>query len=328
MKKKIPTVREITIVARNIQSLVWEDNTLVDWAAGGIRYGLDGSITPRAVYYPFAFDAAVSLANGKCAVIYQKFGTKGLLLRHGEIVREINRSYYFAGSFEYPVAVGKGLNRRVLLAHCPDAYNRLEIEDFMTGERLSASLKRKPSDFFHSRLSFSGNGQYVMSAGWCWHPVDDVRLFDVGKAVADPRQLDSDGLLPACYADESCAAFDLTGNAYVSVYGDINEEAALNEVRIFSPGSVKAVNIYPMAERLGTIYPLGSHQVLSLYAHPKLIDLATCQTLMSWPHINSGSQVSSIQVRTAPVSVMAFDKRGRKLAVAGPDSISVLLFDA
>ena len=169
---------------RSPASLVWSGDELVDWVDGGARYRLDGSHFERQVNYAFDFDMAV--AHGDYAVICQRFGTKGLILRVSEILREINRSYYFASTFDFPVCLWTGANGRVLIAHCPEAYNRIEIDDVETGERLTAALDRKPQDFFYSRLQTSPGGANLISAGWVWHPLQLLSLFNIKAALKDP----------------------------------------------------------------------------------------------------------------------------------------------
>lgn len=149
-----------------VRSLAWLEDGLVDWVGGGARYGLDGSIRRAGVNYAYRFDAAVSTADGRFAVIYERTGTKGLVLREGNILREINRSFNQAHVYEYPICLWTRKDGRSLMAHCPDDYDRLEIDDLETGERLIPSSDRTSVDFFHSRLQISPNGTRLLSAGW------------------------------------------------------------------------------------------------------------------------------------------------------------------
>ena len=80
---------------------------------------------------------------------------------------------------------------RLLLAHCPENYCQLELEDATTGQALTASGDRKPSDFFHSRLSANPSGTRFLSAGWVWHPWSAVVTFDVGAALNSTQQFAS-----------------------------------------------------------------------------------------------------------------------------------------
>ena len=327
MKTKIPLVTEITLSAQFVRSLVWAGDFLVDWAGGGARYALDGRFIPSAVNYAFLFDAAIATPDGRCAVIYQKLGTKGLVLKDGKILREINRSFYHAHAYEYPVAVSQLPDGRHILLHCPDDYNRLEIDDFLTGERLTVSASRKPQDFFHSRLSISRNGRFALSAGWVWQPTDGVLLFDLALAIHEPNHLDECGFVDICLAEESCAVFDVTGRAWVALYGDINEEIELNEVRVIDPTHTECEQVFKIKDRAGSIFPIGNSHVLSLYEHPKLIELGSGKVVQSWSHINSGKQHSSILINQAEVPVMVFDCAGQRVAIAGQDGISVLVFE-
>jgi hypothetical protein len=68
------------IPAQGIRSLVWHGDALVDWVAGGKCYQLDGTVIPRHVNYAYRFDAACLSPSGRYAVIYERLGTKGLVL--------------------------------------------------------------------------------------------------------------------------------------------------------------------------------------------------------------------------------------------------------
>ena len=81
------------------------------------------------MYYAYSFDAAKASPDGRFAVIYEKQGTKGLLLDNGRIVRGLNRSFYKARAYEYPVALFHEPGGSLLLAHCPNTYNCIELEE-------------------------------------------------------------------------------------------------------------------------------------------------------------------------------------------------------
>src|SRR5262249_11119680 len=99
------------------------------------------------------------------------------------------RSYYFANAYEYPVAVFTLPDGSQALVHCPDSYNKLEIEELESGRRLT-TRDGKSIDFFHSRLQISPGGKYLLSAGWIWHPIDLVQLYCISNVLDDPRVLD------------------------------------------------------------------------------------------------------------------------------------------
>lgn len=165
-------------------SLAWDGDDLVDWVGGGGRR------------YAHSFDRALVSPSGRYSVIYAERQTKGLVLDRGEILREIDRSYYQADSFAYPAAVGQLPDGREVLAHCPDEYNVIQLEDLVTGKRLTRR-RGKAEDIFHSRLCFSPDGSHLLSAGWLWHPWNVVCVFDVAEALENPRSLDRARSSPA-----------------------------------------------------------------------------------------------------------------------------------
>ena len=94
-----------------VRSLIWAGDRLVDPVGGGASVGLDGSVTRRSVNWAYPFDRALASDDGQTTVLYTALGTKGLVIRGQRVVREINRSFYHADDYEFPVTVGR-LNRR------------------------------------------------------------------------------------------------------------------------------------------------------------------------------------------------------------------------
>src|SRR4029453_17234961 len=180
----------LTIPATGVRTLCWMGDDLVDWAAGGVIYHLDGSSTPAGVFYAYRFDAAVAAPSGRYVALYERLGTKALLLDNGRLLRELDRSYYHAHVYEYPIALFALPDGREVVAHCPESYRQLEIEEIASGRRLTARKKARPADFFHSRLAVNPNSTRLLSAGWIWHPVDSVSTYDLKRALADPASLD------------------------------------------------------------------------------------------------------------------------------------------
>lgn len=323
------TPHEIHIHAERVQSLVWDGDDLVDWVGGGQRYLMTGETIPRQVYYAYPFNAATSLPGSDYAAIYAKCETKGLILRRGEILREINRSYYQADAFEYPIAMFRMASGREVLVHCPDEYCRLQIEDLATGEILAKSSGPKPADFFHSRLLASPEGRHLLSAGWVWHPMDVVNVYDLAKVIVDPTHLDTGGLDIDAWAEESSAAFLPDGRLLVALNGVEDEDGDPikgAELRLFDLNAVKLLATVPTARRIGTMMPVGNDHVLALHEHPRLIDLHTGQEVQSWPHLKTGAQTSSIVRGTVPIPPMALDAYGCRFAVAQHAGITVLHF--
>ena len=78
-------------------------------------------------------------------MLYTRTQTKGVLLRNGEeIVRQINRDYYHANIYEYPVSFARLRDGREVLIHCPEEVNVLVVEDVETGEDLAARDAVRP----------------------------------------------------------------------------------------------------------------------------------------------------------------------------------------
>lgn len=81
---------------------------------------------------------------------------------------------------------------------------------------------------------------------------------------------------------------------------------------------------------LGTILAIGKHHVLSLYGHPKLIELSSGKVIHVWTDLRSGLQDSSI-VRglkgDAIPPPMAFDPARNRLAIVNLDTVTVIEFN-
>lgn len=306
---------------RGVSSLVWEGNELVDWVRGGTRYRLDGSsLDPRA-NFAYRFDRAVAFPDGRFAVIYEQRGTKGLILKQGKILREIDRSFYCAGAYEYPVVLHRLRDGRDVIVHCPDEYCKLEVEEIESGQRLTAR-EGKPLDFFHSRLQVSPDGLLLLDAGWIWHPLDELQVFDIEAALSRPESLDENhGLRLGETMIEAHAAAFSTANRLIVAAENYNDEAHSIGVYDLSEGCL--VSAAPLDEPAGTLMPVDD-MALGFFEHPKLIDVRSGKVIRRWPEIDSGSQNSSIIGQADAPPPMALDPQNRRFAVAGPDAITVV----
>jgi hypothetical protein len=116
-----------TLAATRLRSLAWDGDTLVDWV-GGARHGLDGTVENLNVGSSYRFDSAVGL--GRLGVSYEALGTKGRLLRDNgkrakdavhplsvDILREIDRSYYHADDYFFPVTLFQLSDGRDVIAY-------------------------------------------------------------------------------------------------------------------------------------------------------------------------------------------------------------------
>ena len=341
--------REITLGARDLRSLTWFGDTLVDWAAGGARYGLDGTYDPPSVIFAqndHAYDAAVATSDGATAVIYQRGGTKALVIQHGEVIKELKRDCYHADAYEYPVCIWTNLEGQTLLAHCPDNYSKIEIDNLDSGTRLTKTAhERRPADFFHSRLQVNPAGTRLLSAGWVWHPWDAVLYFDLPLALEDPRHLDQiEGSTPHSrhvgLAEESSACWQNNDRLLIAGSEEEEDPEEANEypdvVRLHPKGIVvydilqsTCLTSVTLSEPAGTMMPVGPDHVLALFRHPRLISLKDGAVVAEWPKISSGNQRSSIcwplKNRVPPI---ALDPLHRRVAIGQGDSkIHVLAFE-
>ncbi|KAA2239444.1 hypothetical protein F0L74_24905 [Chitinophaga agrisoli] len=141
--------RSITIKTNDLQTISWIGDKIVDWASAGTIYSQDGTVGRLAHgHVGYRFDGAITSPDGQYALVYTRLETKALLLKHGELLREIDRSYYCAEVHEYPAAFITGDNGRTYLIHCPKKYCRLDFEDVETGEIITDHADRAPGDFF------------------------------------------------------------------------------------------------------------------------------------------------------------------------------------
>lgn len=327
--------------AKEVHSLCWYGEMLIDWVMGGYGFRMDGSIIESSRRFAYRFDSATASPDGRFAVIYERAGTKGLLLDNGNDIREINRSYYCANDYEYPVLLFQNSAGRNLLAHCPERYCQLEIEDAATGERLTASGRRNPADYFHSQISASPSGKRLLVAGWVWHPWSMVQIFDVANALADGLHLDN-GSSPwprtryaqdegtACWLDDDTLVIGGTEeiSEVVSPLSPENGPAPVPKgLAIVNIVTGKGLRAFQYDEPPGKMFAVGKRHVLSLYRHPKLIDLETGAIVHAWPDIESGLTLDSISATLREYDPpMAFDRIRNRFAIANGGNIMVITF--
>lgn len=326
--RPMKTANIIRLEAPGVRSLLWSGDTLIDPLGAATRYGLDGTVERGNVAFGGPFDAAIALPDSAFLAIYTQGGTKALILQGRTLLREINRSYYCADDYDYPITLFRLPSGRPVIAHCPDEYNELQIDDLETGEPLTRLPGRKARDFFHSRLTASPDGRFLASAGWVWHPWDAVAVFDVEAALRDPNSLDGGGLDISADAEESSATFLPDGRLAVALFQtEIPEDdtpPAFSELKLFDLRGQGASTETRTPGRVGQIVPVDEHHVLALYQHPRLIDLRDGQVVGSWPEIASGDRTSPIFGASSPTPPMAFDPGNRRYAFADDEGITVL----
>lgn len=308
-------------------SLLWYANDLYDVAGGWTK--LTGE-PESSRWAPFGeFDTAVMSPGEDLVALVDSVGTKALLMRPlGPVIREVNRSWYHASDYRYPLALFTLPDGRTGLAHCPQEYCRLEFEVAETGEPLTAAADREPPDVFHSRLMVRKDGSHLLSAGWLWHPVGVAAIFDIERALADPRLLDaapgSTSFLDLAGMEVQAATFveDRVCVFLVDEFGD--EPLKPSTLGRWSPardGFVWAVT--PQAD-INDLLPCGPH-ILALSTHPQLYDGKDGQLIAEWPELRiPGSYGSIVHGRRAGSAVVAVDPARPRFAVAGPDVVSII----
>jgi len=317
-----------------VASLNWRGDVLIDWAGGNRVIGLNGEDSGSKFITSFGFDAAVQSPSGRYSVLYERLGTKAVVFERANHVREFNRSYYFANSYEYPIALFTHPDGRDLIAHCPDEYNRIEIEELATGKRLTGNVERKPDDFFHSRLAVSPDQRRLLSTGWIWHPLNSAALWSIDSALVDPRTLD------VSKAPDGGAGVEINDATFVDsdrVLLSSNlgaEDFAYDRVSPFRTGHVGIFDlrrdafelVTGLSERVGSMLWLGDGMFVGFYETPRVFDLATGKVTFRWPDIATPRQDSSIILHYESLPPLALDPVRRRFAVAANDRITVIQF--
>lgn len=317
-------------------SLVWHDGALVDVAAGWRRYALDGSVpVSRYTGYGPGFDAVVMAPAADVVALVRSTGTKALLLEPGgKVIRELNRSYYCAEAYRYPLALFTLPDGRTGLVHCPEQYNQLEIEVARTGERLTGGRDRDPEDFFHSRLAVSPDGRFLLSAGWVWHPLSMAEIYDLSRALQQPCVLDTppreDSWTQATGVTEISGACFAGQDVVISTSADgpdTGEPGHLGPCMLARWSAQRQQFTWSrrLAQTGGDLLPFGN-SILALYQCPRLYDAATGKLQAEWPALDTGQADSSIvwdKAFSGPARV-AVDEPGQRFAVTNGEKITVI----
>jgi hypothetical protein len=318
---------------RPVHALRWDGDDLMDWAEGPDRWSSDGTADlPRfRRSLGFAFDQTAIGASGRFQAAYAERGTKALLLSEGRLVRELNRSYYHADDFDYPIALGVLPDGRECVVHCPDAYNVLEIEDAETGARLTAA-RRAPNDFFHSVLSVSPDGRHLLDVGWVWHPYGMARIFDLQRALDDPSELDGEGMAvfdqaidaevsSACWLDDDRVAVATTNEEPRN--DDQPDTLGPGQLGVWSIARAGWLHRCGVNQPVGTMIACGE-RIMALYGHPRLIDPTTGAVVAEWPQVAISTKQLCFGVSHIPTPIGVLHPDGTRLAVASGHRVAIL----
>ncbi len=313
----LPPITELSFAATGVRSLCWDGDELVDWVGGGQRWTLDGRALPPVREPEAVFDDAVVLPGSPWAAVFEQRGETGLLLRDGRPWRPLTRAEHCASCYSYPIALFRLADGRAVIAHCPESYCCLQIDDLETGTTLAACPLAAADDYFPAGLEVSPCGRWLLSAaGWVWHPISNVRVYDIDAALRDPATLGGEGLPIAVWADCADASFlpdsrllvTLTGN-WADLDDGVHHEDELALYDLAAPATPRR---WPLDGWTCGVMALGCDHAFTFHGHLRLVALDGLRELRSWPSL------------TLDVGVRAFDSALGRVAWAQGDRITIL----
>jgi hypothetical protein len=321
------------IAVENLRSLAWWGDDLVDWL-GGQRVTLAGEAQRFGVGSTYRFDAAVG--SGELGVTFETLGTKGRIARWNGVLptpgwiplgvdelRELDRSYYHADAYTFPVCVFTLPDGRAAIAHCPRRYDRLDIE--LPDGTLLTPRDGKHDDCFHSRLEASVDGRWLLCNGWVWHPANVAHVFDVARALDEPAYLSTRGIALGWYGELYDA--DEDGIHAATLSGDRVICATGAHLAVFALPSGEPVYMHRVAEPPGTqLMAWGPDHVVAFDGHPRVIELATGAIVHRWDDLDGGPGVHQPSVAMKPPVPpwIARDPANRRFAMGWSERIVVV----
>lgn len=318
-----------TLKADNyLATISWFDNTIVDWSSAGKQYHIDGRVQQLQKYHFWLkFDAAINSADGRYAFIYQKLGTKGLLLKEGELLREINRPYYCSDAYEYP-ATFVTLNSITYLIHCPVEYCQLDFENVETGEIVTNIPGRNADDVFHSRLELSPDNTFLISNGWLWHPLHVLNVFNINDCLKNPLLLDYTNLSPDVGTEICTASFINGAKVLVGSSDEIidNEDDHLppKHIAIWDLENNQLSKPAKVNGEFGNLFAINEDLAWDMFTFPKIIDIHTGEIIDKDETIDSGKQNSSIIHHIGKLPQIIFNQETKQIALTNDKKIEIL----
>ena len=322
-----PEFREQEIAWPSATTFVWDQDELVDVTTSE-RRKLDGSRSQPTSIIGYEFDRAISLRHAGVfwTVAYTNRATKAVLLKNGQVHRELNRSFYCADDYDYPITIAANHADRVVVTHCPQHFDLLEVEDAESGETL-LKIKSKLMEF-HSRLAMSADGRYLLDAGWFWHPWCGACVFDLNHAsdsssanlesapFSSTNEIDSAAFLGNTHLVVSSAPEDSGGTPHPN-------DLLPKQLGVWSLADRRWESKVDLSEPTGIIMPW-NEWIVSFYDHPKLVERATGRIVHRWDQVFSGKQVGPIDLGNPPPPPMAIDWQRGRFAVADSTKITVV----
>jgi hypothetical protein len=311
----------------DVAVLVWDGDEICD-PTSGRRADLAGSPTPRRLIMTYRFDKCVGVRaqNVHWTAVFTNRGTKGVLMKNGSVHRELNRSFYCAEAYDYPITLGIDRAGRAVVFHCPNSFDRLEIEDAETGQNFD-SLKSRDMEF-HSRLDLSADGRLLIDAGWFWHPWCGAAVFEMTYADDGTFRFAKNTAFSAQNEIESVGFRGDTHLVVASASEHFGEEPASTGLRpkqlgLWSFGTRDWDLKLDVEEPMGLMMPW-KDWVVSFFQSPKLIEIATGKITHRWDSIYSGKQRGPIELGDPPPPPLALDSLRGRFAVADSEKVTVV----
>ena len=312
-------------------TLMWDGDEVLDITSGQ-RGNFAGSLTSRLIIMTYRFDRAIGVRSRGVhwGVAYTNRSTKAVLVKNGSVHRELNRSFYCAEAYDYPITIGTDAAGRVVVIHCPNTFDLLEIEDAETGTVLD-SLKSKDMEF-HSRLNLSADGCLLIDAGWFWHPWCGAVVFEITRADDGTLRFMKDTAFSTVFSTQNeIDSVAFMGNSHLVVSSVSNYLGEGPEPRSLCP---KQLGVWSLTERrweskvdlsepAGMLMPW-KEWVVSFYDHPKLIELASGKVVHRWDKICSGKQLGPIELGDPPPPPIATDPLRGRFAIAGSKTVTLV----
>jgi len=318
------------------RTLAWVGDTLYDVAAGWRSFPLDGS--PGGPWwedydYGEQFDAVTVSPLGDVIALTTSTGTQGVLLEpDGSVIRELDRYDDQADAYRYPLTLFTLPNGRTGLVHCPNHSGRMDIEDAVTGEPLTLSAEESGADLYCSRLAVSPSGRYLLTAGWVWHPVNCLMVFDLRQAldgtdtlhttgdVVDVNQFGLPEVAGACFLDDDVVVTTMSDSE-----ADLGYNLGPKAVGRWSCANSEWLWRKELDRTAGDVLPMGD-DFLALYQSPRLYSGKTGELLAEWPDLSTGEAECSITWEdhfSGPARV-AVDHANHRFAVTDGTTVTVI----
>lgn len=206
--------------------------------------------------------------NARFAALVNDYGRYGTVvdIEKGCAAMSLDRGDYHPEQTPFPAAFFE-FGARTLLVHGTE-WNRLDVSDPQTGELISV----RPSplygtgeksahdlDYFHGRLQVSPNGEWILDAGWVWHPLGAPCWWNLSRWMSENvwESEDGDSRRDPIYREPWNVPMAWLDERRLAVWGlGFDGDAMLAGARIFEAPS--GVEIMAFAGPDGTFFGDGT----------------------------------------------------------------------